>query len=157
MKVAKKHFGLILASLIAMSFNSHFAQAARKTGEMISTSRVYAFKRVGEVYEALEQIEANPLVIKKTAVQVDRKNLYIGGYIINTSGRVVPHVRVYPSFMGSVRNKNRLVEVLTHDERNLKPGEVRRFVIVRPVTRVRELMESNLPVEENCILNVREL
>ena len=157
MKVAKKHLGLILASLIAMSFNSHFAQAARKTGEMISTSRVYAFKRVGEVYEALEQIEANPLVIKKTAVQLDRKNLYIGGYIINTSERVVPHVRVYPSFMGSVGNKNRFVEVLTHDERDLKPGEVRRFVIVRPVTRVRELMENNLPVGENCILNVREL
>lgn len=157
MKVAKKHLGLIMASLIALSFNSHFAQAARKTREMLQPGRVFAFKRVGKEFVMLAEEQNTPLVVKKTAVQLDRKNIYIGGYVVNASDRAVSHARIFPSFVTRMRNPHKLSELLVHDEKDLSPREIRRFVIVRPIAKVKELLESNLPVDENCILNCREM
>ena len=85
MKLNNKHTGLIVASLIALSFNSHFAQAAKKTVDAVKPATAYAFKKVGSEYVQLPQVEAADIVVKKTAVKVDRNNVYIGGYIVNTT------------------------------------------------------------------------
>lgn len=45
MKLNNKHTGLIVASLIALSFNSHFAQAAKKTVDAVKPATAYALKR----------------------------------------------------------------------------------------------------------------
>lgn len=157
MKVNKKHFGLILASLMALSFNSHFAQAAKKTSEALKTSKAFAFKKVDGSYVALPEVTANPIVVKKTGIRIDRKNIYIGGYVINTTENVVNHLRIFPTFADRTLNSGELTTMLRHDEKNLKPGETRRFVIMRPVADVAPLLSNHIPLNDNCILNCYEL
>lgn len=157
MKIDRKHMGLILASFIALSFNSHFAQAARKTQEVLQPAKVYAFKKTSTSLVPLAEVKEAPVVVKKTGVRIDRRNLYIGGYVVNTSDKSVPHVRIYPSFMSRPRNSATLYNHLNHDELNLSPKETRRFVIMRPIAEVKSLLEDNVPVAENCVLNCRLL
>jgi hypothetical protein len=157
MKVDKKHLGLIVASFIALSFNSHFAQAARKTQDALQPSKVFAFKRVGDQYVPLPEAKQSRVVVKKTGVTLDRRNVYIGGYVVNSSNEPIPQVRIYPSFATKTTNDNRLAESLFHDVLNLAPRETRRFVIMRPISTVRELLEQNVPLAENCILNSLEM
>lgn len=157
MKVNKKHFGLILCSLIALSFNSHFAQAARKTGEAFQPTKAYAFKKVGAGYVRLPQISAGPVVVKKTGVRIDRNYVYIGGYVVNTTDRAIQHLRIFPSFADSNLNTSELVNKLNHSEKNLAPRETRRFVIMRPVAEVASLLSHNIPLNDNCILNCHEI
>ncbi len=157
MKVNKKHFGLILASLMALSFNSHFAQAARKTGEALQATRAFAFKKVGTDYIMLPQVTPSPVVVKKTGIRIDRKNLYIGGYVVNTTDQVVKHLRIFPTFADASLNISRLVQMLNHEEKNLQPGETRRFVIMRPVSDVAPLISNHIPLNDNCILNCYEM
>ncbi|MCK9457595.1 MAG: hypothetical protein BWY02_01534 [bacterium ADurb.Bin157] len=153
MKLNNKHTGLIVASLIALSFNSHFAQAAKKTVDAVKPATAYAFKKVGSEYVQLPQVEAADIVVKKTAVKVDRNNVYIGGYIVNTTDKPIKHVRIFPTFADSSLNVAHLVEQLNHDELNIEPKETRRFVIMRPASKVAPLLAHNLPLDENCILN----
>ncbi|GAB4267813.1 MAG: hypothetical protein Kow0029_02610 [Candidatus Rifleibacteriota bacterium] len=157
MKVNKKHFGLIIASLMALSFNSHFAQAAKKTTEALQTAKAFAFKKVGKKYVRLPEVKANPVVVKKTGVRIDRKNVYIGGYVVNTTDQVVKHLRIFPTFADNSLNNTKLVNLLKHDEKELKPGETRRFVIMRPVSDVAPLLANSIPLSENCILNCYEM
>ncbi len=157
MKVNKKHFGLIFASLMALSFNSHFAQAARKTTQALQTGKAFAFKKIDGNYVRLPEVSANPVVVKKTGIRIDRKNLYIGGYVVNTKDQVVKHLRIFPSFADSRLNNSELVNLLKHDEKELQPGETRRFVIMRPVADVASLISNHIPLNENCILNCYEL
>lgn len=156
MKVNNKRFGLILASIMALSFNSHFAQAARKTTEAFRPARAFAFKKVGQEYVRLPEVTAGPAVVKKTGVQVDRKNIYIGGYIVNTTDRVISHLRVFPTFADSGLNRPELVNLFNHDEKNLNPGETRRFVIMRQISEAQALLSHNIPIDENLILNCYE-
>lgn len=157
MKVNKKHFGLILCSLIALSFNSHFAQAARKTTEAFKPGKAYAFKKVGKEYVRLPQVQAGPVVVKKTGVRIDRNYVYIGGYVVNTTDRAIQHLRIFPSFADSALNTSELVNKLNHEETNLSPRETRRFVIMRPVAEVASLLAHNIPLNDNCILNCLEI
>lgn len=157
MKVNKKHFGLILASLMALSFNSHFAQAARKTSEALQSGRAFAFKKINGNYVQLPEVMANPVVVKKTGIRIDRKNIYIGGYVVNTTDQVVKHLRIFPTFADQTLNNTQLVQMLKHDEKELQPGETRRFVIMRPVSDVAPLLSNHIPLNENCILNCYEL
>ena len=157
MKVNKKHFGLILASLMALSFNSQFAQAARKTTEAFKPGKAYAFKKVGKEYIRLPQIIPGPVVVKKTGVRIDRSNIYIGGYIVNTTDREIKHLQIYPSFADQRLNHSELSEKLNHKESNLAPRETRRFVIMRPVAEVAPLITLSIPLNNNCILNCREV
>lgn len=157
MKVSKKHIGLILASFIALSFNSHFAQAAKKTSELLAPGKVYAFKKTELGYVPLPEVKDSSLVVKKTGVRLDRQNLYIGGYVVNSSPTPVRQVRIFPTFATSLRNSERLARILFHDELCVKPGETRRFVIMRPISQVKDLLRHNIPLEENCILNAREI
>ncbi len=157
MKVNKKHFGLILASLMALSFNSHFAQAAKKTSEALQTTKAFAFKKVDGNYVKLPEVSASPVVVKKTGIRIDRKNIYIGGYVINTTENVVKHLRIFPTFADRTLNTSQLAQLLKHDEKDLKPGETRRFVIMRPVDDVAPLIANHIPLNENCILNCYEL
>lgn len=158
MNLNTKRFGLILASLIALSFNSHFAQAARKTTQALRPARAWAFKRINEhEYVKLQQVDPEAVVVKKTGVRIDRRNIYIGGYIINTTDDVIEHVLVYPTFVDNRLNDSHLARVLKHEEVSLAPNETRRFVIMRPVSETRELVAHNIPLEQNCILNAREV
>jgi len=157
MKIDKKHMGLILVSFIALSFNSHFAQAAKKTKEILQPSKVYAFKKTERGYTPLTQIKDSSIVVKKTGVRIDRKNIYIGGYIVNTSKKAVQQVRVYPTFVSIPNDFEKLSYHLNHDELNIAPSETRRFVIMRPISDVKALLENNIPIAENCILNCRVL
>jgi hypothetical protein len=157
MKVNNKRFGLILASLMALSFNSHFAQAARKTSEAMQSAKAFAFKKVGEKYVQLPQVTPSNVVVKKTGIRIDRKNLYIGGYVINTGEQKVNHLRIFPTFADSRLNNSKLVNMLRHEERDLQPGETRRFVIMRPVSDVAPLLNNHIPLTENCILNCYEI
>jgi hypothetical protein len=142
---------------MALSFNSHFAQAAKKTTEALQTAKAFAFKKVGEKYVQLPQVVASPVVVKKTGVRIDRKNLYIGGYVVNTTDQVVKHLRIFPTFADSTLNNTELVNLLKHDEKDLKPGETRRFVIMRPVSDVAPLISNHIPLTDNCILNCYEM
>lgn len=158
MKINKKHFGLMLASLIALSFNSHFAQAARKTTEVFRPSKAYAFKKVGNnQYTPLQEVTAESVVVKKTGVKIDRTNVYIGGYVVNTTDKSIPHVRIFPSFADSKFTNSNFVDNLTHDELDLAPKEIRRFVIMRPASELAPLLNNNLPFTDNCILYCREI
>ena len=157
MKVNKKHFSLILASFIALSFNSHFAQAARKTKEILRPTKVFAFKKVGRKYVRLLEVEPQAVVIKKTGIQFDRKNMYIGGYVVNTSNQLIPHVRISPSFVSHPRNSSQLKINLEKDLLNLQPQETRRFVIVRPIEEVKALLEHNVPLAQNFVFNCEAL
>lgn len=157
MKVNKKHFGLILCSLMALSFNSHFAQAAKKTTEAFKPAKAYAFKKVGQEYVRLPQVNAGPVVVKKTGIRVDRNNVYIGGYVVNTTDRVINHLKIFPSFADTRLNTNELINKLNHQEDNLAPHETRRFVIMRPASEVAPLLTHNIPLNDNCILNCLEV
>lgn len=157
MKVNKKHLGLIIASLMALSFNSQFAQAARKTSEAFKPSKAYAFKKVGKEYVRLPQIFPGPVVVKKTGVRIDRNNIYIGGYIVNTTDREIKHLEIFPSFTDQALNSTVLTEKLNHIEIRLAPRETRRFVIMRPVAEVAPLLSHSIPLNDNCILNCREI
>lgn len=157
MKVNKKHFGLIIASLMALSFNSQFAQAARKTTEAFKPGKAYAFKKVGKEYVRLPQIIAGPVVVKKTGVRIDRSNIYIGGYIVNTTDREIKHLQIFPSFADQTLNSSELATKLNHEETSLAPRETRRFVITRPVSEVAPLLSHSIPLNDNCILNCREV
>ena len=157
MKVNKKHFSLILASFIALSFNSHFAQAARKTREILRPTKVYAFKRVGKEYVRLPEVSTESVVVKKTGIRLDRKNLYIGGYVVNTTDKLVRHVRISPTFVSHPRNSSQMKRDLEKDLLNLRPKETRRFVIVRPLSEVKPLLEHSVPLTQNFVLNCEEL
>ncbi len=158
MKINKKHFGLMLASLMALSFNSHFAQAAKKTTEAFTPSKVYAFKKVGNnTYAPLNEVVAENVVVKKTGVKVDRTNVYIGGYIVNTTDKVIPHVRIFPTFTDGQFETKQFVENLSHDEVDLAPKEIRRFVIMRPANELAPLLNTSIPLNDNCILNCQEI
>lgn len=157
MKIDRKHLGLIVASFIALSFNSHFAQAARKTQDILQPAKVFAYKRAGEVYLPVRPEAPAAVVVKKTGVQIDRRNVYIGGYVVNTSEKEIPHVRIFPTFVSPPGNASQLSDKLNHDELNLRPKETRRFVIMRPISELKPLLEQNVPIAENCILNCREL
>lgn len=158
MKLKRKNFGLLLVSLIALSFNSHFAQAAKKTGEIFRPAKVFAFKKSGQTsYTHLKEVADFPLAVKKTGIRVDRNNVYIGGYIVNSSKNAYPHVRIFPTFKTQLSNANQLSGLLVHDELNIAGGEIRRFVIMRPINTVKELLENNIPLSENCILNCRTM
>lgn len=158
MKINKKHFGLMLASLMALSFNSHFAQAAKKSTELFTPSKAYAFKKVGDnQYAPLNEVVAENVVVKKTGIRIDRTNVYIGGYIINTTDRTIPHVRIFPSFSDGRFEQKNFVEKLSHDETNLAPKEIRRFVIMRPASELATLLSTSVPFNDNCILNCREI
>ncbi|MDD3149019.1 MAG: hypothetical protein PHD82_17130 [Candidatus Riflebacteria bacterium] len=157
MKVNKKHFGLILASLMALSFNSHFAQAAKKTTEAFKPGKAYAFKKVGNEYIRLPQVTPGPVVVKKTGIRIDRNYVYIGGYVVNTSDKVIQHLRIFPSFADSSLNTSKLVTRLNHDEKNLAPKETRRFVIMRPASELAPLLNHDIPLNDNCILNCLEI
>jgi hypothetical protein len=97
------------------------------------------------------------VVVKKTGIRIDRKNLYIGGYVINTGEQKVNHLRIFPTFADSRLNNSKLVNMLRHEERDLQPGETRRFVIMRPVSDVAPLLNNHIPLTENCILNCYEI
>ena len=158
MKVNKKHFGLMLASLMALSFNSHFAQAAKKTTEVFAPSKAYAFKRVGEnQFAPLREVTAENVVVKKTGVKIDRTNVYIGGYIVNTTDKTIPHVRIFPSFADSRFSTTKYVDNLTHDELDLAPKEIRRFVIMRPASELAPLLSTSVHFNDNCIFYCREI
>lgn len=157
MKVNRKHFGLILCSLMALSFNSHFAQAAKKTTEAFKPAKAYAFKKVGQGYVPLQEVNASPIVVKKTGIRVDRNNVYIGGYVVNTTDRVINHLRIFPSFADTQLNTSEFINRLNHTESNLAPRETRRFVIMRPVSEVAPLLAHNIPLNDNCILNCLEV
>jgi len=157
MKVNRKHFGLILASLMALSFNSHFAQAAKKTTEAFKPGKAYAFKKVGKEYVRLPQVTPGAVVVKKTGIRIDRNYVYIGGYVVNTTDKAIDHLRIFPSFADTSLNNSKLVEQLNHDEKNLAPKETRRFVIMRPVAELAPLLSHNIPLNDNCILNCREI
>jgi hypothetical protein len=157
MKVNNKHFGLILCSLMALSFNSHFAQAAKKTTEALQPAKAFAFKKVGAEYVRLPQVAAGPVVVKKTGVRIDRNYVYIGGYVVNTTDREIQHLRIFPSFADSSLNTSELVNKLNHDETKLAPRETRRFVIMRPIAEVAPLLAHNIPLNDNCILNCHEI
>ncbi len=158
MKVERrKNLGLLLVSFIALSFNSHFAQAAKKTQETLRPGKVFAFKKEGKAYTPLQEIKASPIIVKKTGVRVDRQNVYIGGYIVNSSDQPVNHVRVFPTFVVNPAEVKKFTELLNHDELNIGAREIRRFVIMRPISEVKTLLENNIPLTENCILNCRSL
>ena len=148
----------MLASLMALSFNSHFAQAARKTTEAFTTSKVYAFKKVGNNTDApLQEVKAENVVVKKTGVKIDRTNVYIGGYLVNTTDKTIPHIRIFPTFMDGRFSQSNLVENLTHDEIDLAPKEIRRFVIMRPASELAPLLTTSGPFNDNCVLYCREI
>lgn len=157
MKVNRKHFGLILASLMALSFNSHFAQAAKKTTEAFKPGKAFAFKKVGNEYVRLPQVSTGPAVVKKTGVRIDRNYVYIGGYVVNTSDKVIQHLRIFPSFADTSLNTSKLVDKLNHDEKDIAPKETRRFVIMRPIAELAPLLSHNIPLNDNCILNCLEI
>jgi hypothetical protein len=158
MKVNKKHFGLMLASLIALSFNSHFAQAAKKTTEVFTPTKAYAFKKVGDnQYTPLPEITPENVVVKKTGVKIDRTNVYIGGYLVNTTNKTIPHIRIFPSFTDGRFSTSKFVDALTHDELDLAPKEIRRFVIMRPAAQLAPLLSTTIPFNDNCILYCREI
>lgn len=157
MKVNRKHFGLILASLMALSFNSHFAQAAKKTTEAFKPGKAYAFKKVGKEYVRLPQVSPGPVVVKKTGIRIDRNYVYIGGYVVNTSEKVIQHLRIFPSFSDSNLNNSKLAKQLNHDEKNLASKETRRFVIMRPASELAPLLTHDIPLNDNCILNCLEI
>lgn len=157
MKVNKKHFGLILVSLIALSFNSHFAQAAKKTTEAFKPSKAYAFKKVGKEYVRLPQVNPGPVVVKKTGIRIDRNYVYIGGYVVNTSDKIIQHLKIFPSFADATLNSGKLAEQLKHVEKNLAPKETRRFVIMSPAAELAPLLSHNIPFNDNCILNCQEI
>ncbi len=157
MKLKKKHLGLVLASFIALSFNSHFAQAAKKTQELLQPSKVYAFKRVGNNLTPLSEVSEGPVLVKKTGIRIDRNNVYIGGYLVNTSDKPVTQVRIFPSFLRLPTNAIHLSDRMNHDELNLSPKETRRFVIMRPIADLKSLLEFNVPIHDNCVLNCRVL
>ena len=59
----------MLASLMALSFNSHFAQAAKKTTEAFTPAKAYAFKKVGEnQYAPLKEVTAENVVVPDLAI-----------------------------------------------------------------------------------------
>jgi hypothetical protein len=155
MKIDRKNLGLVLVSFIALSFNSHFAQAAKKTQDILRPAKVYAFKRAGNVYAPLQECTNLPIVVKKTGVRVDKEHVYIGGYIVNSSDKPIHHVRVFPTFVTKPSEAEKVSDTLNHDELNLGAREVRRFVIMRPVSSVQKLLDKNIPLQENCILNCR--
>ncbi|MFZ2959871.1 MAG: hypothetical protein WA705_23580 [Candidatus Ozemobacteraceae bacterium] len=157
MKIDRKNMGLVLVSFIALSFNSHFAQAAKKTQEIFRPAKVYAFKLDGEKYTPLAQVKASPVTVKKTAIRFDRSNMIIGGYVVNSSDRPVNHVRIFPTFLNGPADVDKLTERLNHDELNLAAKELRRFVIMRPIAEMKTLLESNIPIADNCILNCQVL
>lgn len=158
MKINKKHFGLMLASLMALSFNSHFAQAAKKTTEAFTPAKAYAFKKVGEnQYAPLKEVTAENVVVKKTGVRIDRTNVYIGGYVVNTTDKTIPHVRIFPTFSYGNFEHSKYVEQLSHDEVDLAPKEIRRFVIMRPAAELAPLLTTSVPFNDNCILSCLEI
>ncbi len=157
MKLTNKRFGLMLAALIAVSFNSHFAQAAKKTIDAVAPTRAYAFKKTDQGYVYLPQVSAENVIVKKTGTKIDREYVYIGGYIVNTTDRPIKHVRVFPTFSDVALNQAHLVDMLNHDELNLAPKETRRFVIMRPASQLAPLIENKLPLDDNCILNCLEV
>ncbi|MBF0410670.1 MAG: hypothetical protein HQM10_25220 [Candidatus Riflebacteria bacterium] len=148
---------MVLVSFIALSFNSQFAQAAKKTQEIISPKKVYAFKREGTKYIPLPESKSSPVAVKKTLITFDREKVYIGGYIVNSSNETINHVRIFPTFLHQPENSEKISEKLNHDELYLKGKELRRFVIIRPISEVKTLVENNIPITENCILNCRLL
>lgn len=157
MKIDRKNMGLVLVSFIALSFNSHFAQAAKKTQELFRPTKVYAFKLEGEKYKPMGNVQTSPVTVKKTAIKVDRERIFIGGYLVNSSEKAINHVRVFPTFLNRPTDADKLAERLNHDELHLGPKELRRFVIMRPISEVKTLIENNIPIAENCILNCQVL
>ncbi len=157
MKIDRKNMGLVLVSFIALSFNSHFAQAAKKTQDILKPAKVYAFKRDGQAYSPLQPVKPLPITVMKTGVRMDRQNIYIGGYVVNSSSQPIQHVRIFPTFVTKPQNSDKLTDQLIHDVLNLNPGELRRFVIMRPIAQVKNLLENNVPLAENCILNCQVL
>ena len=148
----------MLASLIALSFNSHFAQAAKKTTEVFKPSKAYAFKKVGNnQYSPLKEVTAEDVVVKKTGVKIDRTNVYIGGYLVNTTDKNIPHIRIFPTFADSKFTSSQFVDNLTHDELNIAPKEIRRFVIMRPASELAPLLSNNIPFNDNCIFYCKEI
>lgn len=157
MKIERKNLGLLLVSFIALSFNSHFAQAAKKTQDILKPAKVYAFKKEGNTLTPLADVKTSPITVMKTGVRIDRENVYIGGYIVNSSDQQVNHIRVFPTFMTKLSDSQKLTELLNHDELNVGAREIRRFVIMRPISDVKFLLENNIPLSENCILNCQLL
>ena len=157
MKVNKQHFGLILASLIALSFNSHFAQAAKRTAKLFKPARAAAFTKVNGQYVRLPEVKPGNVVIKKTGVRIDRKNIYIGGYVVNTTDKEITHVRIFPKFKDNSFTTQNVASLLTHDILNLQPHETRRFVIMRKASEVAPILAQNIPLTQNCILNCYEM
>ncbi|NLM16737.1 MAG: hypothetical protein GX221_03340 [Candidatus Riflebacteria bacterium] len=158
MKLREKHIGLIIIALIALNFNSQFAQAARKTTSSIRFGKAYAYKKVGDNLVPLPEVKAERVIVKKTAVEVGKKNVYIGGYIVNTSDETIRHVRIFPKFADcKLENSAELENRMTRDELNIKPREIRRFAIVRPASEIEPLLNHRIPLEENCILYSREI
>ncbi|MBF0545453.1 MAG: hypothetical protein HQM08_13515 [Candidatus Riflebacteria bacterium] len=155
MKFNGKNLGLVAVSFIALSFNSHFAQAAKKTSEILQPSKVYAFKREGQKITPLPDVRTSPVSVKKTLITFDREKIYIGGYIVNASEETINHVRIFPTFLNQPKDTEKLSEKLNHDELEIRGKELRRFVIVRPIAEVKSLLENNIPIVENCILNCR--
>lgn len=157
MKVNKQHFGLILASLMALTFNSHFAQAAKRTAQLFKPARAAAFTKVNGKYVRLPEVKPGDVVIKKTGVRIDRKNIYIGGYVVNTTNKEITHVRIFPEFKDKSTNNKKFASLLTHDILNLRPHETRRFVIMRKASEVAPILARNIPLSQNCILNCYEM
>jgi len=73
--------------------------------------------------------------------------------VVNTSEDSISHIRIFPTFMSQPPNSKQLSDKLNHDELNLSPRETRRFVIMRPISEIKVLLEQNVPISENCILN----
>jgi hypothetical protein len=142
---------------MALSFNSHFAQAAKKTTEAFQPARAFAFKKVGKSYVRLPEVKPGSVIVKKTGVRIDRKNLYIGGYVVNTTDKEINSLKIFPTFAESSLNQSQLVNLLNHNIKNLQPHETRRFVIMRKVSEVGPLLSTTVPLTENCILNCYEM
>lgn len=155
MKIDRKHMGLLVVSFIALSFNSHFAQAARKAPNILEPAKVYAFKKQGTAYHLQPEVAPIPVTVKKTSIKVDRQNLYIGGYVVNSGKDAIQQVRIVPRFHTDTEVTRRMSEQLQHDELNLKAGETRRFVIMRPIDQIKQLLEENMPLEDKCLLSCR--
>jgi len=77
--------------------------------------------------------------------------------VVNTTEKAINHLRIFPSFADTSLNSSKLAEQLNHDEKNLAPKETRRFVIMRPVAELAPLLSHNIPLNDNCILNCREI
>lgn len=155
-KFEYKNISLLIVALIALSFNSHFAQAAKKTQELVLPAKVYAYKLQGDVYVPVKPVNVGNVVVKKTKVLYDNKNVYIGAYIVNCSNKEIKKVKIIPSFVNAPKDVESIIANLTHIENNLKPKETRRFVIIRPINEIKSLLDMNISISNNCVLNAYE-